>query len=207
MITKRRVGRPSTTDRAYIQPTRPSEPEPLLISPGSLHYRIITGNVPLEPLKILGREDFTWHDWNVRFNVLGASHAVTFTSGTRKVTELLTCGRAPAGINLVLESLADSDTTLKASVRGLSFETEILSRSSDDIDMLTMELPGDNRLVHEFPNSGMMPSAWTKIGWDVEDDVLNIMTLHTYPEERVCIVSKTRVQGAITNPESRRYGR
>jgi Protein of unknown function DUF2617 len=190
-----------------MQPIRPSEPEPLLISPGSLHYRIITGNVPLEPLKILEQSDFSWHDWHVRFNVLGASHAVTFTSCTRKVTELLTCGRAPAGINLILESLADTDTTLSASVRGLSFETEILSRSSEDLDMLTMELPGDNRLVHEFPNPGLLPSAWTKIGWEIEDEAVNIMTLHTYPEERVCIVSKTRVQGALTRPESRRYGR
>jgi hypothetical protein len=186
---------------------QPSEPEPLLISPGSLHYRIITGNVPLAPLKILAEDEFTWHDWELTFTVLGASHAVTFTSGTRKVTELLTCGRAPAGVNLILESVADTDCKLQASVRGLSFETEIQSRSSEDLDVLTMELPAENRLEHEFPTPGSMPSAWTKVGWEVEDDDLCIMSLHTYPEERVCIVSRTRVKGAQTRPESRRYGR
>ena len=158
---------------------------------GSLRYRLIAGDISLEPLHILKTHELTWHEWQVRLFVLGASHAVCLTRGDAKITELLTC-LPPAGNSKPLYETSTEQTKQKCLHRnGLRWEIRLWEYETVNNERRLIER--ESSLQVEFPATHSVEKPLTRIDWHIHRDMLLIQTLHTYPNQGRSVRSRTKI--------------
>lgn len=157
----------------------------------ALHYRLIAGQVELQPLRILASRSLIWQDWQISLHILGASHAVCLTRGSRVLTELLTClppVETPDAL-LTLNATSDRESCIEAG--GLICRVHLYPFSlSDGVSLC--HTPHENRMTLNFPSQETASTPITSIGWLGTEEHLLIETLHTYPEEGRGLRSLTR---------------
>ena len=158
----------------------------------SLHYRLIAGEVALEPLHILKTQDVIWHDWHVRFFVLGASHAVQLTRGTTQLTELLTC-LPPAGDSKPLYETSVTQCRQKSlNANELRWDIRLWEcETGNNEEQLPVGM-GSSMQV-EFPAIHSAEKPFTRINWLLHRNTLLVETLHTYPNEGRSVRSRTKL--------------
>ena len=158
----------------------------------SLHYRLISGEVALEPLHILKTHDLIWHDWHVRIFVLGASHAVQLTRGKDILTELLTC-LPPAGNSKPLyETSIEQCRQKNLHANGLRWGISLWEcEAGKNEERLPIGMGASMQV--EFPAIHSAEKPLTRINWMLHRNTLLIETLHTYPNEGRSVRSRTKI--------------
>ncbi len=178
--------------------------QPLTHSISTLRYRLLAGVPDLAPLRVLDCRELMWYGWNVRFLVLGASHAVCLAGPHATVTELLTCGNAGGEAHLLAESVCETWNSFAVETSGLRCRVRLQPFDLREGDALLDFYAPDSTLSLAFPpqsESGISPSPpppfspsifpVTRLGWRVERSGLHIETVHTYPEEGRGVRSRT----------------
>lgn len=158
----------------------------------SLHYRLVSGEVALEPLHILKTRELIWHDWHVRIFVLGASHAVQLTQGETTLTELLTC-LPPAGNSKPLyETSVAACRQKNLHAGGLTWGIRLWECTVENAEEALPIGTGVSMEV-EFPAVHSAEKPITRVAWRVHRGTLIIETLHTYPNQGRSVRSCTKI--------------
>ena len=162
------------------------------LSASNLRYRLISGPLELEPLRVLATRCMEWNGRSVTFCVLGASHAVCMQHGDTTITELLACCDLENRDDILLDIAGDPLQTACRIVAGLVCQVELIPFPLTEGDALRDDYPEANRLELAYPASADGPTPFTRIGWRIHEGALYVETIHTYPEERLGIRSRSR---------------
>jgi hypothetical protein len=168
----------------------------MLQSASQLKYKLLIGPTDLRPLRILATQDFAWLGWRVCFHVLGVSHAVSFSSAERQVTELLTCSTVEPDREPSLTLSAERPGESCASIGGLVCRVRLQPFSLETGDHLEGDYSVTERLDVTFTGASAEVSPVTRIGWRVSGRALTVETVHSYPEEGRGVRSWSRFETA-----------
>ncbi len=159
---------------------------------GSLRYRLMAGEISLEPLHILKTHKLTWHDWHVQFFVLGASHAVCLTRNQTHITELLTCLPPAGNPKPLYETTIEQCHQKILHAEDLRWEIHLWECKIEQFEKQSPLISASSLQV-EFPALHPAEKPLTRINWLVHRDMLLIETLHTYPNQGRCVRSRTKI--------------
>ena len=162
------------------------------LSASTLRYRLITGKLQLEPLRILTSRAAEWREWRVTFCILGASHAVRLERGDTSLTELLACAM-PEGVANILIDITGSEPQKACRIaEGILCQVELFPFPLSEGDCLEGDFAAPDRLELAYPALNNVPTPYTRLGWCITERELTIETVHTYPEENLGIRSRSR---------------
>jgi hypothetical protein len=157
----------------------------------TLRYSLLTGPVDLSPLRVMASRCVAWNGWRVTFSVLGASHAVCLERGEKRLTELLACAvGAESSVPLVLFNTEET-TNLRLCAQGLVCDVQLIPFVLTEDAELSRESEPDSRLEFAYPPYSDTVTPYTRIGWRRTAEALHVETVHTYPEERRGVRSRT----------------
>jgi len=156
-----------------------------------LLYRLVTGPLNLEPLRVIARRTISWRDLSVDLNILGASHALTITGDGWQLSELLTCRPAPDASDALIELPCESAVSGCARIFGVECQVRIAPFNLSEGSGLRLPIAPETLFAHEFDSVDGGPSPVTRIGWIAERNVLRVETIHTYPEAGRGVRSET----------------
>jgi len=161
-------------------------------SADALCYRLVQGPVDLQPLRVLAARCIKWGRWRVTFCVLGASHAVRFERAGIHLTELLTCAPPIGAPHVLAEQNGNMPAQFCRTAAGIACHACLAPFALTEGDALHGVFPPTNRLEVAYPSSPSASTPFTRLGWRLTTTTLEIETVHTYPEERQGVRSKTR---------------
>src|SRR5579871_1879385 len=164
------------------------------LSASTLRYRLFRSPLQLEPLRILASRRADWQDWKVTFHVLGASHAVRLQRGETTLIELLACANVEGAPPVLLDLAGNTPQTACHHVAGLVCQVALVPFALEEGDALQGAFVRSDRLELAYAAPSGSPIPYTRIGWRLTERELTLETVHTYPEERIGIRSRSRFQ-------------
>lgn len=166
-----------------------------------LLYLMLDGPVSFEPMKILDKRAVAWGWWTVEFYVLGASHAMSLSRGTRVFTELLSCAELDTDENISVLVEIEQQPHFTATLEDLIVEFQVATLPLTPVEPFAGNMDDTDWMEQPFivPSSGA--TAWTRLRWNITVDCVRLETLHTYPQEKMCVISKTIIRER-TEPDS-----
>lgn len=167
----------------------------------ALCYRLLTGDIDLEPLRILKTHCVEWHGWQVTALILGASHAVMLERDGERITELLTC-LPPAGCALPLLEFGVCDHRPKRlCVSGLEWDVRLWTCDWEETEDALLLL-SSNTLHADFPATYSPQKPQTSIHLLPTPAYLQITTRHTYPQEARSVHTRTVLLPIVKDKEA-----
>ncbi len=117
------------------------------------------------------------------FFALGTSHAVLVEQDDIALTELLTCAAGDLEAHVLEQRTVGSDCDISRAIDGLWYECQLSPFGLDADDGLRGEFSEAEQLIVKYGVDHGAEEPMTRIGWRIEDAMLSVETLHTYPHE------------------------
>jgi hypothetical protein len=157
-----------------------------------LRFVLLETTSTLGDVRILASREARWNGDLVCFHVLAVSHAVVIRR-EQPLTELLTCGEySPAGrplAHLHINAPHELSTRLGCLAYHCRLEPFSLAGGDDLIGSFSTE----QRMDVFFPGDAAHAPV-TRIGWRIEPTRLTVETVHSYPEEKMGVRSRSRFE-------------
>ena len=157
-----------------------------------LRFALLESVSTLGTGRILASREERWNGDLVCFHVLAVSHAVVIRRQP-PLTELLTCGDfSPDGQPLAhLWITAPCEFSTRVGRLGYRCRLEPFSLAGGD-DLVGRFSP-EQRMHVPFPGDGAKTPV-TRIGWRIEPACLTVETVHSYPERKLGVRSRSRFE-------------
>jgi hypothetical protein len=160
-------------------------------SASNLRYVLLRGPLSLDAFRILSARCYEWCGWQVTFNALAVSHAVSLKRGDEQLIELLSC---------LPERVCGAPIVSFATEGSWEFQTEILDLNYG-CRQTVLPLGNEMWQPRSFVASDFLEARYpaetgaaipvTRIYWRADSVRLSIASLHTYPEEGRAVVTES----------------
>ncbi len=174
---------------------------PFILMPDSIYFSLFKG-IPDCPVTIFNQGQWTLENRLVLDTcIIGKSHRVTSQGEGMSVTEFIACSPDEMeGDQLDHFPLkAGENYAREYQVENINYSVNIemvprLFQTMDDFLGSMGEIPPMKILTHSFEPAKSTTESWPFTGLAVDPAGNRFFTIHTYPENRLSIVSKTRLQ-------------